>query len=147
MNVFLSSSKLTAAARLKSGRGFVLLEIILALALFSLVAVGMTRALDQIAQTSKQARQESQVLRILESVMAEVAHQPELKPATLPFPKSSDGVDAVASIQRVKLMTKDKAELDHMFLIRVEAWIQDGRKQVLKRSMQTYVYSPNSPTA
>ena len=33
--------------------GFALLEIILAMALFSIVAVGMTRALDQIAQNDQ----------------------------------------------------------------------------------------------
>ncbi len=125
--------------------GFALLEIILALGLFSLVAVGMTRALDMIAQTSKQARQEAQVLRVLESVLAEVSHQPQLKPTTVSFPKTGDHVDASATISKVKLITKDKTELDRMFLVRAEAWIDDGRKKVLKRSMETYVYSPTSP--
>lgn len=117
----------------------------MALGLFSIVAVGMTQALDQIAQTSKQARQEAQVLRVLESVLAEVSHQPELKPTSVSFPKSADGVDAKASISKVKLMTKDKTELDHMFLIRAEAWLETGLKKSLKRHMEAYVYSPNSP--
>ncbi|GAA5143965.1 hypothetical protein GCM10023213_33060 [Prosthecobacter algae] len=124
--------------------GFALLEIILALGLFSIVAVGMTQALDQIAQTSKQARQEAQVLRVLESVLAEVSHQPELKPTTVSFPKSADGVDARASIVKVKLMTQDKTELDHMFLVQAEAWLETGPKKSLKRRMETYVYSPHS---
>lgn len=124
--------------------GFALLEIIMALGLFCLVAVGMTQALDQIARTSKQARQEAQVLRVLESVLAEVSHQPQLKPAALSFPKSADGVDATASIARARLMTKDKAELDHMFHVRAEAWLDDGHKKVLTRRMETYVYSPAS---
>lgn len=125
--------------------GFALLEVLLALGLFSIVAVGMTQALDQISQTSKQARQEAQVLRMLESVLAEVSHQPELKPITVNFPKSADGVDARASISKVKLMTREKIELDHMFLIRAEAWLETGLKKTLRRSMETYVYSPTSP--
>lgn len=116
----------------------------MALGLFSLVAVGMTRALDQIARTSKQARQEAQVLRVLESVLAETSHQPELKPTTISFPKSADGVDARATIAKVKLITKEKAELDHMFLVSAEAWLDDGHKKVLTRRMETYVYSPTS---
>jgi type II secretory pathway component PulJ len=48
----------------------------MAMALFSMVAVGMTKALDQIARTTKSSRQEAQVLRVLESVLAEVSHQP-----------------------------------------------------------------------
>lgn len=129
----------------RQARGFALLEIVLALGLFSLVAVGMTRALDQIARTSKQARQEAQVLRVLESVLAEVSHQPELKAASVGFPKTSDGVDASASIEKIRLFTQDKVELDKMFRIRAEAWIEDGGRRALKRHMETYVYSPHSP--
>ena len=128
-----------------SAPGFALLEIILALALFSLVAVGMTQAIVGIAKTSNQARQEAQVLRVLESVLAEVAHQPEFKATSITFNPTADGIDASATIEKVKLITKDKVELDHMFRIRAEAWITDGRARRLKRSMETYVYSPNSP--
>ena len=125
--------------------GFALLEILLAIALFALVSVGMTQAIDGIAKTSNQARQEAQVLRVLESVLAEVAHQPEFKATSITFNPTADGIDASATIEKVKLITKDKVELDHMFRIRAEAWITDGRARRLKRSMETYVYSPNSP--
>lgn len=125
--------------------GFALLEIILALALFSLVAVGMTQAIDAIARTSNDSRMEAQVLRVLESVLAEVAHQPEFKATSITFNPTADGIDASATIEKVKLITKDKVELDHMFRIRAEAWISDGRTRRMKRSMETYVYSPHSP--
>ncbi|MCP5557392.1 MAG: prepilin-type N-terminal cleavage/methylation domain-containing protein [Verrucomicrobiaceae bacterium] len=125
-------------------RGFVLLEIVLAMALFSIVAVGMTRALDQIAQTSKAARMEAMVLRVLESVVAEVSHQPEFKKTSINFPKTADGVDASARIEKIELRTKDKVVLDHLFIVRADAWLADGRDQMFKRSMETYVYSPNS---
>jgi len=126
-------------------QGFVLLEIILALGLFSLVAVAMTRALDQIAQTSKAVRSEGQVLRVMESVLAEVAHQPELKTGSYAFEAGADGVEAVATIDKVELITRNKAKLSHMFSIRVKAWIPDGRAKTLAREMETYVYSPHSP--
>ncbi|MDP1591242.1 MAG: hypothetical protein Q8M07_26040 [Prosthecobacter sp.] len=128
-----------------SAPGFALLEIILALALFSLVAVGMTQVIDAIARTSNDSRMEAQVLRVLESVLAEVAHQPEFKATSITFNPTADGIDASATIEKVKLITKDKVELDHMFRIRAEAWISDGRSRRMKRSMETYVYSPHSP--
>ena len=122
------------------------MEILLAIALFALVSVGMTQAIDGIAKTTTAARQEAQVLRVLESVLAEVAHQSELKPRTVSFPKTSDGIDSSASIEKVRLFTQDKAELEKMFLIRAEAWLADGAsKRQLKRQMETYVYSPASP--
>ena len=127
-----------------SARGFVLLEIIIASALFSLVAVAMTRALDQIAKTSKAAQREGQVMRVLESVLAEVVHQPELKPGGVHFDVGGDDVQADASIAHIDLFTRNKARLDHMFEIRVTAWIPEGRTHLMERQMKTYVYSPNS---
>jgi type II secretory pathway pseudopilin PulG len=136
-------SKRTRA--IQRGRaGFVLLEIVMALGLFSMVAVSLTLALDQIAKTSKLARDESRVMRVLESVLAEVVHAPELKEITRTFESSADGVEATAEVRKIRLFTKNKAELDKMFAIRVTAWISDGRDRILERSMETYVYSPNS---
>lgn len=131
--------------RVRKPRAFVLLEIVLAIGLFSIVAVSMTRALDQVARTSRAARSEGQVLRVLESVLAEVSHQPKLKPGGIRFEAGADGVEADASIESVKLYTRNKQLLDHMFLIRVKAWIPDGRSRLFAREMKTYVYSPNSP--
>jgi type II secretion system protein J len=125
--------------------GFALLEILLAIALFAMVSVGMTQAIDGIAKTTTAARQEAQVLRVLESVLAEVAHQPEFKATTISFPKTGDNIDASATIQKVRLLTQDKAELDHIFRVRAEAWISDGGTRRIVRSMETYVYSPHSP--
>ncbi len=138
---------MTMKTRLPAPRkaGFALLEILMALALFSMVAVGMTRALDQIALTTRSSRQEAQVLRVLESVLAEVSHQPELKPKSISFPKTADDIDATASIEKVRLFTQDKAELNKIFRVTAEAWLADGSKRTLKRRMETYVYSPSSP--
>jgi type II secretory pathway pseudopilin PulG len=125
--------------------GFVLLEIVIALGLFSMVAVSLTQALDQIAQTSRLARDESRVMRVLESALAQAAHAPELKEKTIAYDSTADGVKASATIKKIKLVTKNKAELDKMYVITVTAWIDDnGRSKLLERSMETYVYSPNS---
>lgn len=136
----------TSPARRSSRRGgFVLLEIILAIALFAMCAVSMTRALDMIAKTSKAAQREGQVMRVLESVLAEVVHQPELKAGGEHFDPGADGVTADASIAHIDLLTRNKARLDHMFEVRVKAFIKDGSAHLMEREMKTYVYSPNSP--
>ncbi len=131
--------------RRRAARAFVLLEIILALAIFATVAVGMTNAIDQMARSAKGRRQEAQVIRVLESVLAEVSHQPEFKKKSFSYPLTDDRIGASATVAKVKLVTKNKAVLDHIFLVRAEAWFQDGREELMKRSMETYVYSPNSP--
>lgn len=128
----------------RNASGFALLEILLAIAIFAMVSAGMTQAIDGIAKTTTSARQEAQVLRVLESVLAEVAHQPEFKATKVSFPKTADNIDASATIEKVRLITKDKVELDHIFRVRAEAWITDGTSRRIVRSMETYVYSPNS---
>ena len=116
----------------------------MALGLFAMVAVGMTQALNQIAQTSKLSRQEAQVLRALDSALAEVVHQPKFEKTSFNFPRTDDGIDAMAVVEEVELFTKDEALLDHMFRIQVDAWLKDGSEEVLRRSIETYVYSPHS---
>jgi hypothetical protein len=34
--------------------------------------------------------------------------------------------------------------LDKMYRVQVDAWIKEGSEVVLRRSMETYVYSPQS---
>lgn len=130
----------------RTGRGgFVLLEVVLALGLFALVAVGMTRALDRIAQTSKMSRMEARVLRVLESVLAETAHHPEIEPGTFTFDRRDDGVEARVEISKAILITQDETELDRMLRIQANAWIEDAGDLVMERTLETYVYAPHSP--
>ena len=130
----------------RHGRGgFVLLEVVLALGLFALVAVGMTRALNQIAQTSKMSRMEARVLRVLESVLAETSHHPEIEPGTFTFDNRDDQVEARVEISKAILITQDEAELDRMLRIQAEAWIEDAGDRVMERTLETYVYAPHSP--
>ena len=145
MNLTSTSSKAVGPRSSRGVGGYVLLEIIMAIALFSMVAVSMTNALDMIARTSMAAQREGQVMRVLESVLAEVVHQPELKAGSAHFKAGADGVTANATIQQIDLYTRNKARLDHMFEIHVKAWIEDGRVHLMEREMKTYVYSPNSP--
>ena len=141
----LSNSKHARLTARPARGGFVLLEVVLALGLFSLVAVGMTRALNQIAQTSKLGRMEARVLRVLESVMAETIHQPEIEPGAFNFDKRDDVVQARVEISKATLITQDQTELDRMLRVHAEAWIEDAGDRVMERTLETYVYAPNSP--
>ena len=51
----------------RSRGGFVLLEVILALAIFGLVSVGITRALKQIGEVAVRSGEELRIQRKLES--------------------------------------------------------------------------------
>ena len=127
--------------------GFVLLEIILALALFAMVATSMTVAIHQMADASRSSRDEGRVLRKLESVIAEVTHRDELGPQVLTLPAGDDGVAAEAVITEADLRTMQKARLDRIYLITADAWVEDGASRRMKRHLETYAYAPKQPKA
>ena len=106
----------------------------------SRLADALDRARTRLAE--KRGLEEAEKLK---TVLAEVAHQPEFKATKIDFPKTADHIDASATIEKVRLFTRDKAELDHVFRVRAEAWISDGTSRRIVRTMETYVYSPNSP--
>jgi type II secretory pathway pseudopilin PulG len=66
-------------ARLRGTGGYVLLEIIIALGLFSAVAVSLVKALHMTSRTATLIRDEMKVELILRSAMTEVLSRPDLE--------------------------------------------------------------------
>jgi type II secretory pathway pseudopilin PulG len=122
--------------------GFALLEVILALALFSVVAVSMSGALNQVAQASRSVRLESRVMRTLESLLAEAAHQHRFTETTRAFPPNDQGVAATLRVERMPLRSREGNALDGIFRITAEAWFVDGTEHALRRRMETWAMSP-----
>ena len=122
--------------------GFVLLEIILALALFATVGTAMTVAIHKMAEASRSSREEGQVLRALESAVAEVAHRADLAPETFSFKSGNSGVAGQTVVSPANLRSSQHAALDHLFLITVDAWMDDGTQRRMRRHLETYTYAP-----
>ncbi|MEO0416007.1 MAG: hypothetical protein AAF226_13755 [Verrucomicrobiota bacterium] len=81
----------------KTRGGFALLEIILAIGLFALVATSMVVALDSMGKASNMARQDARIFRRMESVMEQVSYRPRL--GLQNFPADGSGVEVVADIK------------------------------------------------
>ena len=118
---------------------FALMEIMLALALFSMVSVALVSALNQIAQTSAGARREGQVLRVLQSVIAEVSHSPKLKKGKIDFAQSPDGVSAEVEVAELVLKNQQNILLSGMWVIKAEAWMDDPFIGRINRKIEVYV--------
>lgn len=120
--------------------GFVLLEIILSIALFSFVATAMVVALDKLGQLSSTAQKESRIFRAMDSVMAGVLHDGDhsLQPDTMSFPaRNRDGVSVEVVVSAETMTSVGGAALPDMYKVHLT-----GRFGTVKREMERLVYSP-----
>lgn len=109
-------------------RGFLLLEMILALAVFSMAATGFVVALQRMSKVAAVAHEELQVTRILDSAMNEVLGRPVMEEGAENFPVDASGVEVRYEIERIEdLQNRDGQMLEEMYRVRVKArWYQDG---------------------
>ena len=144
-------------------RGFVLLEVILALALFSMISVGITRALKQIGESAFNSGEELRVQRKLESWLTRYSkadfNDQEFRDA-LPIeevageifgevPEADEmGVNYYAIVEELEEMytvrdTEDQQaeiKLNNMYRVRIEA-IWGDRDNPMERVAETIRYA------
>ncbi|RFC41819.1 MAG: hypothetical protein DVB23_003313 [Verrucomicrobia bacterium] len=120
--------------------GFVLLEVVLALALFASVATAMTVAMNQLAVSTTSARRESILLRRLQSEIAETAHQLRLELGNSSEPEDAMGIIVEREVSRLKVTNREGAPLDGLYRIRVMGTMVagPGKGDDLVREMETF---------
>ncbi len=121
-------------------RGFLLLEVILALAVFSAAAVGFTVALHQMAKAATVAQSELRITRILDSALDETLSIPVLEEGTVTNPVGNTDIEMATTIKILdQLENQDGQPLQEMFLITVTArWFENG--EWIERSAETWRY-------
>ena len=121
-------------------RGFLLLEVILALVVFSAAATGFSMALHQMAKAAALAQSEMRITRILDSALAEALSLPVLEEGTTTAPVGQTDMEMATTIKILEgLENEDGAALQEMFLITVTArWYESGQSK--ERSAETWRY-------
>lgn len=121
-------------------RGFLLLEVILALAVFSAAATGFAVALHQMSKAATMAQSELRITRILESALDETLSLPVLEEGTVTNPVGNSDMEMITDIKILEdLENEDGQPLQDMFLITVTArWFENG--EWLERSAETWRY-------
>lgn len=121
-------------------QGFLLLEMILALAVFAMAATGFVVALQKMSQTSALAQSEMRVTRVLDSAMSEVLSLPTLEAGG--YPIEGYGIEVAAEIEPVEGLTNEDGEdLKEIFRIQVTArWYESGGWN--QRTVETWRYGP-----
>jgi prepilin-type N-terminal cleavage/methylation domain-containing protein len=121
-------------------RGFLLLEVVLALAVFGIAATGFAVALHRMGAAAELAQRELRITRILESALDEAISEPTLTVGVTNTTVAETGIEIDTQIQALENLENEKGELlQEMYLVRVTAhWFENGIAQ--ERSVETWRY-------
>jgi type II secretory pathway pseudopilin PulG len=123
-------------------RGFLLLEVVLAIAVFAIACTGLTVAFHRMAGAASLAQSELRITRILDSALTEQLSLPTLEEGATQIPVEGTDIELDVVIEPIEdLENQDGELLQQMFHIRITAnWFGNGAWQ--ERSAETWRYNP-----
>jgi prepilin-type N-terminal cleavage/methylation domain-containing protein len=123
-----------------NNRGFLLLEMVLALAVFGIAATGFAVALNRMAKVAALAQSELRITRILDSALDETLSLPVLEEGVTDSKAGDTGVDLVTTIEPLTDLQNEEGQLlQQMYLIKIEAkWFENSEWQ--NRIVETWRY-------
>lgn len=123
-------------------RGFLLLEMVLALAVFGIAATGFAVALHRMADTAALAQSEMRITRILESALDETLSLPVLEEGETETEMGEPGseIKFLTTVELLDEMENEEGQLlQEMYRIEVKAnWYANGEWQ--ERIVETWRY-------
>lgn len=112
---------------MKRNSGMTLLEVVMALAVFSLAVVALVGTINKVADTATDSQRLIEVEQTLESLIDEFGKMPQIRELEQAIKPGPDGVAYRVVIEQVKDMkNKDGRFLQDTFLIRAIARWNDG---------------------
>lgn len=119
-------------------RGFLLLEMVLALAVFGIAATGFAVALNRMADAAQLAQSELRITRILDSALDETVSLPVLEEGETHSDVGETGIKLKTTIQlKDDLQNEEGAVLQDLYRIQIVAnWSNSGIAQ--QRTVETW---------
>lgn len=107
--------------------GMTLLEVVLALAVFSIAALALVGTMNQIAEAATESQTILEIEQTLESLIDEYGKMPQMRNLEEDIKPGSDGVAYRVKVEQVKdLRNQDGQFLQDMFRIQAFARWDDG---------------------
>lgn len=122
--------------------GFILLESILALALFAIVAVGFTVAIQQVAFTANRSGESMRIQRVLETLLTEASKVVRFEEVEEGLGQDEKGVYYSKLIEEVELLNMDEQELQNMWRIAIIAEWEDASGRSMQNVAEMIRYEP-----
>ncbi len=120
-------------------RGFVLLEVVLAIGVFAIAATGFVVALHRTDELASMAQRELRITRVLDSALKEALSLPVLEEGTTTVDLEEMGIEIETLIEPMEIENQDGQLLQEMFRIKVTAFWQEGG-QPQQRDAETWRY-------
>lgn len=134
-----SSSASRQSLRIRAG--MTLMEVLLALAVFSIAAMALVGTLTQIASVSSDSQQLLEIEQSLESLIDEYGKMPQIREMEEQIKPGADGVAYRVLIQQVKdLQNQEGRFLQNTFRIQATARWDDGSGPI-EMNAETYRYA------
>ena len=120
--------------------GFLLLEMVLALAVFGIAATGFAVALHRMGSLAALAQSELRITSVLNSALDETLSLPTLEVGTTTSTVGQTGVELATTIELLDKMTNQDGQLlQEMYRIEVRArWFENSLWQ--ERAVETWRY-------
>lgn len=118
---------------------WMLMEVIIALTIFSTGVVSFIVALNQTAKVSMVAQNKSLLFRLLEGALMEASTIPDIYEHNYTLTPEEMDISISVDISPIELFTKDDILMNDMWLIRVTGeWTEDDEMKT--ESLETYRY-------
>lgn len=126
----------------RNRRGFILLESILALALFAIVAVGFTVAIQQVAFTANRSGESMRIQRTLETLLTEASKVVRFEAVEEGIGQDDKGVYYSKLIEEVELQNMDEQQLQNLWRIAIIAEWEDASGRTMENVAEMIRYEP-----
>ena len=137
----LSGSPSEARAAFSARRGMTLMEVLLALAVFSIAAMALVGTLTQIASVGSESQRLLEIEQSLESLIDEYGKMPQVRELEEQIKPGADGVAYRVLIQQVKdLQNQEGRFLQNTFRIQATARWDEGSGPI-EVNAETYRYA------
>lgn len=121
--------------------GYVLLEMIIALTVFAIVATGLAQVLHSSLDAANGLRRQAAIRRGLESVLVEAKSKPKREEMPIKYRDEGLGVEFRSELEELKWVNRRRQPVKGLYVLRVLA--TDIRlEKPIKETAEVYVYRP-----
>jgi len=121
-------------------RGYILLELVIALTIFAIAVLGLARSLNTSMEVANILTMDQRVRIGMRSFLEEVRRKP-LNEMSTTMTDAATGVTYTSSAERVALTTTQGSTLEDLYNLKVTASYLVGTEQ-REESVDVYVYKP-----
>jgi prepilin-type N-terminal cleavage/methylation domain-containing protein len=120
---------------------YVLLEVIIALTVFAIVATGLASALHSSLDAANMLRRQAAIRRGLESILVEAKAKPKREEMLFAYKDEALGVEFRSELQELKWVNRRRKPVTGLYILRALATDLRLGKRV-HDSAEVYVYRP-----